>query len=391
MNRLVPLGDCCEIVSGATPRTDVPGYWDGDIAWATPADLSKLEGAFLDDTPRRITAAGLGSCGATVLPAGSVLLSSRAPIGHVAINSRPMATNQGFKSLIPRRELADAKYLYHWLRAKKTYLQSLGNGATFKEVSKAVVARVEVPLPPLQEQQRIAAILDEAEALRAKRRLSLAQVGALQQSIFFDMFGDPVESPKSKQIRILADWVPDSAPITYGILKPGPDVIDGVPYVRVVDIQDGQVLPGSVRRTSREIDAAYARSRLLGGDLIISIRGHVGRLGVVPDELAGGNITQDSARIRVSPGAREYVAGALNAPGLQRWMAKRTKGAAVQGINLTDLRMAPIPVANDGEMAEYGARMHAVRHLHAALTPQLDAAESLYAALQDSAFVTPPS
>jgi len=126
---MIPLGQLCEIVSGATPKTSIAGYWDGDIDWATPADLSRLRGAYIDETPRKITAAGLATCAASLLPVGSVLLSSRAPIGHVAINTRLMATNQGFKSLVPNPELLDAKYLYYWVRAHKDYLQSLGNGA----------------------------------------------------------------------------------------------------------------------------------------------------------------------------------------------------------------------------------------------------------------------
>ena len=105
------LAECCEIISGATPKTGVASYWDGDIDWVTPADLSDLDGPFIDETPRKITKAGLASCSATVLPVGAVLLSSRAPIGHVAIALRPMATNQGFKSLIPRAEVVDPKYL----------------------------------------------------------------------------------------------------------------------------------------------------------------------------------------------------------------------------------------------------------------------------------------
>jgi len=94
------------------------------------------------------------------------------------------------------RSYVHAKFLYHWLRRNRPYLESLGNGATFKEVSKAVVARIEIPLPPLPEQRRIAEILDKADALRAKRRAALAQLDTLTQSIFLDMFGDPVSNPR---------------------------------------------------------------------------------------------------------------------------------------------------------------------------------------------------
>lgn len=156
------LDQCTNIISGGTPKTSVKEFWDGDIFWATPKDLSNLEIPYLDETPRRITQKGLDNSGAEVLPIGSVLFSSRAPIGHVAINRVPMATNQGFKSFVPIPGKLDAKFLYYWLRKSHDYLNSLGNGATFKEVSKAIVSRIEIPLPPIAEQKRIAAILDKS-------------------------------------------------------------------------------------------------------------------------------------------------------------------------------------------------------------------------------------
>lgn len=171
---VVALGEVARVVGGATPRTGTREYWGGGIAWATPKDLSLLNAPTIARTERYITDAGLRSCAAEVLPPGSVLLSSRAPIGYVAINEIPMATNQGFKSLVPNDHL-DAGYLAHWLRANRSYLESLGTGATFKEVSKAVVSRVMLPLPPLDEQRRIAAILDcAADLKRANARIESA-------------------------------------------------------------------------------------------------------------------------------------------------------------------------------------------------------------------------
>lgn len=191
------LGKITKIVSGATPKTGVAEYWDGEVPWATPADLSKLNGPYISETPRKLTAIGVRSCATTVLPAGSVLLSSRAPIGHVAVNTVPMATNQGFKSLVPGPDV-DAKYLYHWLKSRTDYLQSLGNGATFKELSKKTTEQILVPLPPLPEQRRIAAILDHADALRTKRRQVLAHLDSLTQAVFTEMFSagdfDPVQA-----------------------------------------------------------------------------------------------------------------------------------------------------------------------------------------------------
>lgn len=318
----------------------MPEYWDGEIPWATPKDLSDLQDVTISKTPRMITEAGLRSCGAKILPASSVLFSSRAPIGHVAINSVPMATNQGFKSLVPRKDVLDARYLYHWLRHSRSYLESLGNGATFKEVSKAVVARVEIPLPPMQEQLRLARILDQAQALERQRRRTSRLLDNLADSIKHSIF-----SQEPWRSRPLEDWLDPARPLTYGILMPGPDVAEGVPYVRVADIQDGQIVRATVRHTTAQIAHQYRRSTLEPGDLLISIRGHVGRLAPVPASLAGANITQDSARLAVTRGIPGYVRAALESAELQAWMARRTKGAAVRGINLGDLRSAPIPDA----------------------------------------------
>ena len=194
--KFVRIGDICEVVSGATPKTKQAEFWDGDIPWATPKDLSENDSKYLNDTPRKITDTGLKSCSAKLLPVGSVLFSSRAPIGLLAINTQPVCTNQGFKSLVPREGVVTADYLYWWLKANRPEIEKRGRGATFKEISKKIVQDIEIPLPDIGEQKRIAAILDAADALRAKRRETLAQLDTMLQSTFLEMFGDPVTNPK---------------------------------------------------------------------------------------------------------------------------------------------------------------------------------------------------
>jgi type I restriction enzyme, S subunit len=385
--KMVPLGEIAEVISGATPKTGVADYWDGDVLWATPADLSKLNTAYIETTPRTITGKGLASCAATILPPGAVLLSSRAPIGHVAINTAPMATNQGFKSLVPDPESLDAKYLYHWLKSKTKYLQSLGNGATFKEISKATVSKIEIPLPPLDEQRRIAAILDNGYALRIKRRTSLDCLDELTKAVFDDIFGDLTTNVNNYPIRLLEHWVDPKRPITYGILKPGPDIAGGVPYVRVADMKPAGIDLSSVRSTSTAIAHEYRRSTLASGDLLMSIRGHVGRFAFVPNELAGGNITQDSARLAIDdPVSAIYVRAAMEAPGLQQWMARRTKGAAVRGINLGDLREAPIPDPPRSHQEHFASAQGKIARQSELCAAQLEAVDLIFASLQSRAF-----
>jgi len=201
----VKLKDCCTVVSGATPRRNVPKFWGGDIAWVTPKDLSDLDTPVLKDTPEKITDAGLRSCSATVLPVGSVLFSSRAPIGLIAITGRRMCTNQGFKSLIPGKHAA-GDYLYWCMRHLTPRIAHLGRGATFKEVSKEIINEFEVPLPPMDEQRRIAAILDKADAIRRKRRETIRLTDDFLRSVFLDMFGDPVTNPKGLPQKPISEF-----------------------------------------------------------------------------------------------------------------------------------------------------------------------------------------
>ncbi|MFS0832119.1 restriction endonuclease subunit S [Arthrobacter sp. 1P04PC] len=204
------LSSVARIVSGGTPKTGEASFWNGDVPWATPKDLSGLESVEIRSTPRLITEAGLRNSSAELLPENSVLFSSRAPIGLLAINTTPMATNQGFKSFVPDPERLDSRYLYRWLEANRARLQNMGVGATFKEVSKAIVSRLLIPLPSLDEQRRIAAILDKADELRTKRRKALADLDTLTQSIFDSMFGDPVQNEQGWDWHPVSDFISDA-------------------------------------------------------------------------------------------------------------------------------------------------------------------------------------
>lgn len=175
-------------------------------------------------------------------------------------------------------------------------------------------------------------------------------------------------------------------PITYGILKPGPDLVDGIPYVRVADIQQGEVRLEAVRRTSQDIHHQYRRSTLARGDLLISIRGHVGRLAVVPPALEGANITQDSARLAVAHGRAAYVRAMLESDQLQRWMHQRKKGVAVTGINLGDLRHAPIPDVSQAEQDALVGELASISRLTSANRERLSRLDAMRDSLRIRAF-----
>lgn len=159
----VRIEDIGEVVGGSTPSTKNDKYYGGDIAWITPKDLSNFDGRFISSGERNITEAGLESCSARLLPKHTVLFTSRAPIGYIAIASNDLATNQGFKNIIPNEKI-DYLFLYYLLKYNKDKIESVGSGTTFKEVSGASMKKIEVRIPQdKREQKRIAAILSSLD------------------------------------------------------------------------------------------------------------------------------------------------------------------------------------------------------------------------------------
>lgn len=156
-------------MNGTTPRSTNEAYWHGDIVWITPADLGQLATREIQTSNRRISRDGYDSCGLELVPPGTVVLSTRAPIGHLGIASVPLCTNQGCKSLVPGDDI-DSLYLYFALKHAVPDLRSLGSGATFSEISKTQVSNFNIPLPPVAEQRRLAARVNEQMAHIARAR-----------------------------------------------------------------------------------------------------------------------------------------------------------------------------------------------------------------------------
>ena len=186
------IGDLGTVVGGATPSTKKAENYDGGtISWITPKDLAGFSGRFISRGERNITEQGLKSCSTQLMPAHTVLFSSRAPIGYIAIANQEVCTNQGFKSVVPNED-TDYMFLYYLLKYNKDKIESLGSGTTFKEVSGSTMRGIEVSVPDsIEEQCQIASVLsaldDKIEKNTEVNENLLQQAQALYKYRFVDM------------------------------------------------------------------------------------------------------------------------------------------------------------------------------------------------------------
>ena len=182
----VPLRDLGAVHSGGTPSRRNPLYWDGQIAWVTPSELTNLRTKHITETRDMITQSGLSASSAALLPAGSLVVTTRATIGNVAVAGIPLCTNQGFKNIVLGGE-AHEDFYYHLLKFISGELVRLASGTTFLEISAKDFSSVVVPLPPLPEQRRMAEILDTAdEAIRQTERV-IAKLTAIKDGLLHDL------------------------------------------------------------------------------------------------------------------------------------------------------------------------------------------------------------
>ncbi|MGH8728692.1 MAG: hypothetical protein ACREV9_11170, partial [Burkholderiales bacterium] len=348
--------------------------------------------AFDRGLPEVVAGREIGSSKQIVEP-GDVLLSKIVPhirrswVVGAAQGRRIIASGEW---IVFRGSRAHPQYLRHVLVGDPFHIEFMrtvsGVGGSLLRARPGYVATIRVPLPPLPEQRRIAEILDKADALRAKRRAALAQLGTLTQSIFLDMFGDPIKNPHRFPVRPMIELIDPQRPISYGILMPGPHQAEGIKYVRVVDMKDGGIELSGIRKTTEEISNSFRRSLLKSADLLMSIRGHVGRFAVVPEELDGANITQDTARLAIVDASSVFVRECLRTKGFQRWMAKHTKGVAVRGINLGDVKLMPIILPPRPAQEKFARQTNVVEKLKTAQRASLAELDALFSTLQHRAF-----
>lgn len=353
------LGEVCEVINGGTPKTGIPTYWEGTHRWITPAEMSKRLSPYVSDTERKITDLGLRNSSAQILPPNSVILSTRAPIGHLVINTAPMATNQGCKGLIPGSQLR-SKFLYYYLSSIVDLLNSLGTGATFKELSGGKLKEVTIPIPPLADQQRIVGILDEAfegiATARANTERSLQNARALfvnhLESVFSRSGGSPVVS------------IGDVAEVFDGPHATPRTVEAGPVFLGISALQDGRVNLGATRHVTLEDFRKWTRRvKPQTGDVVFSYETRLGQAAIIPQGLECclgrrmGLVRVNRKRVDPRFFVYQYIS-----PPFRNFLDTRTvRGATVDRIALKEFPSFSITLPPLGEQELVANQIDALR------------------------------
>ena len=370
------LGEICQIVTGSTPKTSVQEYWGGKYPWVTPAELKG--DVFIDDTERHITDEAVAHTNVTLLPIGTVLLSSRAPIGKVAITTREMYCNQGFKNLICSDTIFN-KYLYFWLKGKTDYLNSLGRGATFKEISKSIVENIQIPLPPIQSQQSIVSELDKINELICLKKEQLKDYDNLAQSIFYEMFGDPVANDKKWYIESLGK-VCDVRDGTHD----SPQYLQESPYILITskNLVNGKIDYSNVNYISEEdYIAINKRSQVDDGDIIMAMIGTIGNPIIVKLEEHKFCI-KNVALIKFfndSLVSNKYVHSLLNNESYLTFIKSQNKGGTQKFVALGTIRKLPIPIPPLSYQQQFAQRIELIEKQKAEIQSTIADLETLLA------------
>ena len=302
------LSDIGEIVSGGTPSTKVSDYWDGNISWISPADLSGYSNTTITKGRKSITKEGLKNSSARLIPKGSVLFSSRAPIGYVVIAGNEVCTNQGFKSIVPNK-LITTDYLFFYLKASKQKAEKVASGTTFKEISLKAFSILELPLPPLPEQQAIVSkieeLFSELDHGIAQLKTAKQQLKVYRQSLLKWAFEGKLTNKKVKDGELPKGWkwttINEIGKTKGGKRLPpkhqyAEETTDFV-YIMAGNLKDGTI-KNKPTYLNEETYNALHNYKVTGGEVYITIVGAcIGDAGVIPDNIGKSILTENAAKI----------------------------------------------------------------------------------------------
>ena len=374
------LGEICEIVSGSTPQTSIDEYWDGDLKWITPAELND-ETFVINDSVRKITALGAKKTGLSPFPEGTVILSSRAPIGKVAIAGCEMYCNQGFKNLICSEKINN-RYLYWFLKCKTEFLNSLGRGATFKEISKKIVADIEINVPDLEQQLSVVKDIEKVSEVIQFRKRELQKLDDLVKARFVEMFDASSADKCTKRIKEYAEVLGGYA------FKSDLFCTDAVPVIRISNINNGRVELDDSICFDKMFWEQNKRFRAEQNDILMAMSGATtGKAGLYKEN-APALINQRVACIRAKDGIAcpTFLFTATQLEWMYDLIQETSAGCAQPNISGKQIENMPVPNATYKQQQQFATFVEQTDKSKAAVQKSLDKLQILFDKLMQEYF-----
>ena len=379
------LGDLVDIKGGGTPSKTVPEYWGGTIPWASVKDF---KGGAIERTEDYITELAVSGSSTNVIPAGRIIVPTRMALGKVAINAVDMAINQDLKALqIKDESKLLVRYLFRFLESKAQFLEEQGKGATVKGITLDVLKGLEIPLPPLPEQKRIAAILDKADAIHRKRQQAIQLADDFLRAVFLDMFGDPVTNPKGWPVEHLKDI---TMKIGSGSTPRGGSeayLEQGISLIRSLNIHDDDFRMKNLAFIDDEQAEKLSNVLVQSGDVLLNITGaSVCRCAIVPTAVLPARVNQHVCIIRPLDAINSsYLLHLLiSEPYKQKLLKMSGAGATREALTKQQVELLEVPIPPKELQTKFEEIKEKVRSLSSASDSFKE--ESFFESLSDKAF-----
>ena len=352
--KTIKLGDIGNVIGGGTPSTKIPEYYEGDISWITPKDLSNFKGKYISRGERMISETGLKNSSARMLPEGTVLFTSRAPIGYIAIAKNKISTNQGFKSIVPNRSLCNNEFLFYLLKYHCEDIKNIATGTTFLEVSGSALKNFEVNIPTLGEQEKIANVLgslDNKIELNEKINQNLeAQAQAIFKSWFVDFEPFGGKMPTDWQQGYLLDVL---STIESGSRPKGGSELSGVPSIGAENIDGiGHYDYSKEKYINRDFFQSLRHGKVNSGDVLLYKDGaYVGKVSMAlngfPHEICAVNEHVFILRTNECLPSQSYLYLFLAQHSIRNKIATLGSAKAAQpGVNQRDIKGIALTIPN---------------------------------------------
>ena len=381
----VALGDIFEIARGGSPRpidaflTDDPA----GVNWISISDAS-ASSKYIRSTKRKIRREGISR--SRMVKPGDFLLTNSMSFGRPYIVQTTGCIHDGWLVLSPKIGNVDRDYFYHLLGSPRVFsmFARLAAGATVKNLNIDLVASVKVELPALDEQRRIAAILDKADALRAKRREAIAKLDQLLQSVFLEMFGDPVTNTKGWPTTTVGELATFMTSGSRGWAQYYAD--SGARFIRIQNLVSGDLDLTDCAFVDAPTTAEAIRTRVQNGDVLVSITADLGRTAVVPKDIGHAHINQHIAMLRLSGIDPAFASHYLASRGGQIQFERLNRAGVKAGLNFNDLRSLTLPLPPSELQQQYGQMLTVLRAQKSAGIDHARSLDALSMSLQDQTF-----